>query len=171
MGDTGVLGWLIDELLEVEGRDSGEISGTMMPSLHDLRPGEIIACILHLDAHKYLDGVVGAGVQGREESSTLTGTGLRMNFGLIPGDGESVSKGVNTNVFWVRSHSAVNVSAVPGVAAVCGVARVVPSGRGDGGKTRWTPLTKPCRRTFLMFNGAVSATGTACETNRQHGFS
>ena len=80
----------------------------------------------------------------------LTGTGLMTNLELVPDDGVSVSKGVKTNVFCVRSHSAVKVSAVPGVDT-----RVAPSGRGDGGKTRWTPLAKPRRRTFLMFNVEV----------------
>ena len=119
--------------------------------------------MLDLDAQKYRGGVVGAGVYGKAGSSIFVGTGLRMNLGLVQDGGESVSKGVKTNVFWVKSHSAVNVRAVPGVAAVNGVARVVPIGKGDGGRTRWTPLTRPRRRFFLIFNGAVSVVGAAYE--------
>lgn len=107
---------------------------------------------------------MGAGLRGNVSSSTLAGTGLRINRGLVAVWGCSDSNGVKTNVFWVRSHSAVNVSAVSGVDAVRGggTARVGPSGSGDGGNTRWTPLTNPRRRIFLIFSGAVSAVGTAC---------
>ena len=50
MGEIGVLGSLIDELLEVEGRESDASGAAVItPSDHDLRQGEIIACMLVLD--------------------------------------------------------------------------------------------------------------------------
>ena len=61
-----------------------------------------------------MEGVDGAGLHGNKSSSTFTGTGLTANVGETADCGHEESKGVKINVFWAKSHSAVNVIAVCG---------------------------------------------------------